>query len=179
MPVKPELIPHESPCQYFLAHKQGHEKTDKEIDDLKLCYTKLVSIESDQKQALRTQEEFKQSHTEMKESMASQSQILALQDQRAAQILNAIADLTDSLKNVEKRTLTEDKIRVMVIEISKSFVTEDVVDRRIAAGVKEAVAIAVQSSHMTLWKMVGLSITGSSLLLGLLGLGYRIVMRGV
>ncbi|RLI68818.1 MAG: hypothetical protein DRP02_11785, partial [Candidatus Gerdarchaeota archaeon] len=81
--------------------------------------------------------------------------------------------------NVEKRTLTEDKIRVMVIEISKSFVTEDVVDRRIAAGVKEAVAIAVQSSHMTLWKMVGLSITGSSLLLGLLGLGYRIVMRGV
>ncbi len=119
-----EVITHKPPCDAFIKHR---ETVIKQIGELQLCSAKLTSIEDNQQQTLK-------SHAEFRDSFGDFKTALALHQQQAEQILSSINEMSASLNGVERRTLTEEKVKNMLLEYAADFATTDDVDKAIDAG---------------------------------------------
>lgn len=159
MPSEPERIVHKSPCAYFLAHKQEFAKAVDEIDDLKLCYTKLNSIEITQRKQTERQEEFLANHSDIKTSLAL--------------LLQKVDGLSSSIASVKAETLCETDIKLMLTRFSQDFPNEEkvalLIENKIA-NVKDALKT---DSRALMWKATGLAVSGCSILMGAVGLAIK------
>jgi len=169
-----EAICHDPPCQFFKAHKDEFERrcgTQRaELDELKLCYVDLQALKDGQAQTLKTQDEFRENHNALNVTLA---EIMLVLKQHSEMMV----DLKKGQQNMERRHLTEDNVRVLLSEFSKSYLDEKAVEVRIQSAMAKAVKEAREMSTTNLWKLVSISATGSSLLITIFFIMYKILTR--
>lgn len=112
----------EQPCPYLLAHQKDFDRKCSEhaaeIKELHMCYGELTIIKDNQTKMMDVQQGFIKSCSEIHLSTATSQLVFK-------QLIEKVSDLTDSLKNVEKRTLNEDTVKTMLFEFTKDFATKN------------------------------------------------------